>query len=252
METRSIWTSFKQELGYTTASIQYVELSRRMADDDHGDFLKSRKIRDTAKQYGLSVSELPEDFNIRIAKSYIIQVHSCVEHFLEEFHHLLGSPTYAHEYDRKKDNLLHWTMLNSLGTEASSPKYDLLYKICDYYRYVRNEIIHSGEATIGLRQSYGVLSDYRDETLKAPNMIDSICFDDQVLFARSARELLEVLYFESQYDWPLIVEKNRAELRRITQKCLEQPEKTTQKIHNYLRQSYPIPQTGIPNLLELL
>ena len=83
-------------------------------------------------------------------------------------------------------------------------------------------------------------------------MIDSICFDDQVLFARSARTLLEAIYFESKYNWPLIVEMNRAELRRITQKRLDKPETTMQKVQNYLRQSYPIPQTGIPGLLDLL
>lgn len=252
METKSIWTLFKRELGYTTASIQYVELSRRIADDTQGGILKGNSIRDAARQYGLSVSELPEDFGMRIAKSYIIQVHSCVERFLEDFHHLIGSPTYALEYDREKDNLLHWTIQNALSSTETSKEYNQVYRICDYYRYVRNDIIHFGAAKSGLRQSYGALSGFRDETLNAPNMIDSICFDDQVLFARSARTILEAIYFESQYDWPLIIEKNRTELRRITQKCLDKPEKTTQKVQNYLRQSYPIPQAGIPDLLELL
>ena len=249
METRNIWTSFKKELGYTTASIQYVELSRRIADD-RGSILKGSSVRSTAKQYGLSVSELPEDFSLRIAKSYIIQVHSCVELFLENFRHLIGSPTYALEYDRQMDNLLHWTTLNALGPAASSKEYDLLYRICDYYRFVRNDIVHSGEVAKGLRKSFSALAGFRDEKLNAPNMIDSICFDDQVLYARSARTLLEAIYFQSQYDWPLIVENNKVELRRITQKCSHNPEKTMQKVKNYLQQSYPIPQSGIPGPLE--
>ena len=251
METRNIWTSFKKELGYTTASIQYVELSRRIADDIHGGVLKGDTIRATAKQYGLSVSEIPEDFGVRIAKSYIIQIHSCVEHFLDDFRHLIGSPTCELE-KKKSDNLLCWTMQNVFDSTKINDEYRLLFKICDYYRYVRNEIVHSGEAEVGVRQAYSALAGFRDETLDAPNMIDSICFDDQVLFARSARTLLEAIYYESQYDWPLIVETNRVKLRRIAQKCLENPEKTTQKIQNCLRQSYPIPQTGIPDLLKLL
>ncbi len=252
METRNIWTAFKKELGYTTASIQYVELSRRIADNDHGSILKGSTVQNTAKQYGLSVSALPEDLSLRIAKSYLVQVHSCVERFLENFRHLIGSPTYALKYDRENDNLLHWTTINALGQAASSKEYNLLYRICDYYRYVRNEITHSGEATIGLRQSYGSLSGFRDERLSAPNMIDSICFDDQVLYARSARTLLEAIYFNSQFDWSLIMENNRVELRRITQRCSGKPEKAMIRITNYLQQRYPIPQTGIPDVLELL
>lgn len=251
METSSIWTSFKKDLGYATASIQYIELSRRIADDVHGCMLEGKSIRDAARQYGLSVSELPEDFSLRIAKSYIIQVHSCVERFLENFRHLIGSPTYGLEIE-KKDNLLHLTLQKVPIPVEKSKEYNQLFRICDYYRYVRNEIVHSGEAGIGLRQSYGALSGFRDDKLNAPNMIDCICFDDQVLYARSARTLLEAIYFRSQYDWPLIVEKNKAKIKTITQKCLNESEKTTQKIQYYLRQSYPIPPTGIPDLLELL
>ena len=114
MESKNIWTSFKKEIGYTTASIQYVELSRRLADDVCGSELSGDRIQNLAKHFNLSVSEIPEDFGTRIAKSYIVQIHSCVMHFLYDFKHLIGSPTYGLKYDREKDNLLHWTMEHAL------------------------------------------------------------------------------------------------------------------------------------------
>lgn len=73
----NIWTSFRKELGFTTASIQYVELTLRIANSEHKEELSDKKIINKAKQYNLSVSEIPEDINIRIAKNHIIQIHSC-------------------------------------------------------------------------------------------------------------------------------------------------------------------------------
>ena len=101
-------------------------VEKQRADDTHGGILKGNSIRNTARQYGLSVSELPEDFGMRIAKGYIIQIHSCVERFLEDFRHLIGSPTYALEYDREKDNLLHWTIQSALGPAAISKECNLV------------------------------------------------------------------------------------------------------------------------------
>ena len=252
MESKNIWTSFKNEIGYTTASIQYVELSRRLADDICGSELSGGRIQDLAKKYKLSVSEIPEDFGTRIAKNYIVQIHSCVMHFLNDFQHLIGSPTYGLKYNREKDNLLHWTMQHTLGTQSSSETYDVLYKICDYYRFARNEIIHSGQAQSGLRTAFSALSDFRDAKLHAPNSIDSICFDDQVLYARSARALLEAIYFNSQYDWQVIINHDKTEIKRITSRCSHEADKSTKKVYSYLRQTYPIPKEGIPNLIELI
>ena len=112
----NIWTSLKKELGFVTASIQYFELSFRVLQKEHKDILDNKGIEDLAKEYGLSVSQIPTDIESWLAGSYIIQVHSCVEKFLIDFHNLIGSPTYNIEYDYKKDiNYLDWTMMHSLG-----------------------------------------------------------------------------------------------------------------------------------------
>ena len=135
----NIWTQFKNELGYVTASIQYTELALRISKKEHGTELEPANIVKTARRFGLSVSEIPEDFGRRIVGSYIIQVHSCVEEFLDHFHKLIGSPTYKLSYD-KKDDYLHWTMINALGVH--SIHYDVYYRICDYYRLLESAPKH--------------------------------------------------------------------------------------------------------------
>ena len=74
LERRNIWTEFNNELGFSTASIQYIELTQRIAVKEHEIDLNGSEIIDTAKQYGLSVSELPNNIKLRIASNYIIQI----------------------------------------------------------------------------------------------------------------------------------------------------------------------------------
>lgn len=163
----NIWTQFKNELGYVTASIQYTELALRMSKGEHSSELAPTNIVKTAKQYGLSVSAIPEDFGRRIVGSYIIQVHCCVENFLDNFHKLVGSPTYKLSYDRNKDDHLHWTMKNALGTH--SVDYDVYYRICNYYRLLRNEIIHfDGKEDASLKAAFSLISRTEEENFELP------------------------------------------------------------------------------------
>ena len=91
----NIWTSFKNELGFATASIQYSELSFRVLNAEHKEEIKGRSLAEFARKYSLSVSTAPDDMGIRLIGNYIIQIHSCVERFLYSYHGLVGSSTYG-------------------------------------------------------------------------------------------------------------------------------------------------------------
>ena len=247
----NIWTQFKNELGYVTASIQYTELALRISKGEHASELDSSSIEKTAKRYNLSVSAIPEDFGTRIVGNYIIQVHCCVDEFLHNFKKLVGSPTHELSYDEEEDNYLHWTMKIALGDR--SKEYTEYYRICNYYRLLRNEITHyDGKKEASLKAAFSLIQKTGEQKLQAPNPLESICFDDQVLFARSARKLLEAIYFQSRYDWNAIVLKHKEDIGSIIASSKHDPEKTKRKVENYLKRLYPVPPVGIEDIVSLL
>ena len=73
----NILTELKNELGYANVTNQYIELSARTFQVDHG----NDNLQERAGMVGLSIATLPEDYLKRIANGYIIGVHSCVEHY---------------------------------------------------------------------------------------------------------------------------------------------------------------------------
>lgn len=245
MERKNIWTEFKNELGFTTASIQYIELACRIAAGEHNSDLSGSSIVDTAKKHGLSVSMLPKNIQSRIASNYIIQIHSCVERFLTEFQGLVGSPIQNLVYSSERGgNKLKWIMKHALSKTDAQDKE--LYDICNYYRLLRNAIIHKEEDSNEFRIAYSIAKSIDTGKLHAINKIDDLCFDDQVLFARSARSLLERIYTQSNYDWERIIDYETQTIKAIKLRYPNDKDKQIVHITNFIKRFYPIPNTGVP------
>ena len=121
---------------------------------------------------------------------------------------------------------------------------------------LRNEIVHHDEKeSASLKAAFSQLSKTGEEKLKAPNPIRSLCFDDQVLFARSARKLMEAIYFKSSYDWRTIVLEHKNDIDSIIGSSKHDCEKTKRRVVNYLRRIYPVPPDGpdgIEDIVSLL
>ena len=94
---------FKKELGYVNATNQYVELSIRITEKEHGSDLKN-DLRGLAQSVNLNISTLTEDYICRISKSYIVNIHSCFENFLKSFKLLPGSPTNITKSTKTKED----------------------------------------------------------------------------------------------------------------------------------------------------
>lgn len=255
----NIFTDFKKEIGFTTASIQYLELLLRMAEKNHSKVLEGKKLVETAKEYDLSVSVLPEDYSTRIAKNYIVQINLCVEHFLKNYRSLIGSATYGKTYDNKKDNSLHWTMVES---QIDLSMYNQQYRICDYYRIVRNDIIHSLKDRQSTKNAFAAIPCKQIDRLSAPNEMEDLCFDDQVLFARSAQELLKAIYFETEYDWKQIFQVRKADIKKLINKYIDickwnnytdnEKAKIMNRVVNYLQEDYPVTEKAKNEIEGLL
>lgn len=239
----NIFTELKSELGYTNVTNQYIELSARMFQMDH----KNDELRECARKVNLSIVALPESYLKRIANGYIIGVHSCVEHFLVNYRTLAGNPTHGYNYRAENDdNRLKWTLKicykNQIPQDVKQ-----LYCICNYYRLVRNEIIHSGDGRAELRHAKSELNNIDDALmisrvsgqLKAPNDFTALDFDDQVLFSRAARTICNRIYRDSQYDWDTVLEYYKDTIANFLL-ANDSNGKKKARIINFLSHIYPI------------
>ncbi len=106
MMSENLLSVFKKELGYVNATNQYVELSIRITEKEHSLDLRNN-LQGLAQSVNLNVSTLTEDYMCRISKSYIVNIHSCLENFLKSFKHLPGSPTNITEI-KKRVKTIGW------------------------------------------------------------------------------------------------------------------------------------------------
>lgn len=252
LETYGCEDCMVSEIQDANVTNQYIELAARTFQVDHG----NDDLQERAGMVGLSIATLPEDYLKRIANGYIIGVHSCVEHFLVQYRLLLGSPARGQNYSAEDDdNRLKW-ILNICYGNRIPHDVKQLYFICNYYRLVRNEIVHCGTGRVELRQAKTELNNLTDDLaisnirghLNAPNDFTNLNFDDQVLFSRAARTICDRIYKDSKYDWDVVLENYRTKINSFILSN-DSEEKKKARILNFLSQIYPI-NVNDPRLIE--
>lgn len=77
--------------------------------------------------------------------------------------------------------------------------------------------------------------------LNAPNGLDSLTFDDQVLFSRAAYNVAKYIFNNSQYDVNAIIEANREILNDLIMPFQEPGSRSraTKKVKYFIGLSYP-------------
>lgn len=251
----NILREFCDDLGYINVTNQYIELAARYYENEHG----NESVKDEARNVNLSLTELPEGYRARVARGYLIGVHSSFEKFLNTFKELTGNPTEkVNRYDPHIDkNELHWVLKACYGNNRP-PEVSEYYHICNYYRLTRNHSVHGGSLSSEYRMARAqvanldrsLLKSGMSDNLRAPNGIEALNFDDQVLFSRAARALAERIFKDSTYDWNEILEQNRSLLKEVTHTVCDNMPKRNTKIINFLAQTYPAKNQ--PELVECL
>lgn len=235
----NILSAFKNELGYVDATNQYVELAIRITEKDYGTVLKS-DLQRLAQSVNLNVSTLTEDYMSRISKSYIVNVNSCFENFLKSFRLLPGSPTNITKISKaKEDEWLDWTLKIAFSDVENDIKNDIV--ICEYYRLIRNCIVHNGESSANIKNKFALISTTGNPRLNAPNGLDSLTFDDQVLFSRATYNVAKYIFDNSQYDINTIIEAHRESLLGLI-KPFQEPSshsRAAKKIKYFISLFYP-------------
>lgn len=235
----NILSAFKNELGYVNATNQYVELSVRITERDYGTEMKNN-LCGLARDVNLNVSTLTEDYMCRISKSYIVNIHSCFEKFLKSFKLLPGSPTNITANKKTEDDdWLDWTLKIVFSSIDNDIKNDIV--ICEYYRLIRNCIVHNGEPSAALKNKFALIKTTDNPRLNAPNGLDSLCFDDQVLFSRAACRVAKYIFNNSQYDINTIIENYKESLIDLI-KPFQEPGsnlRAAKKVKYFIGLSYP-------------
>jgi len=237
--SENVLSAFKDELGYVNATNQYVELSVRITEKDYSSVLKN-DLQGLARSVNLNVSTLVEDYMSRISKSYIVNIHSCFENFLKTFKQLPGSPTNITEFAKKADDdWLEWTLKTSFSNSENNIKNDIV--ICEYYRLIRNCIVHNGEPSAELKNKFALIKTADNPRLNAPNRLDALTFDDQVLFSRAAYNVAKHIFNNSQYDINTIIETYKESLLDLI-KPFQEPgsnSRAAKKLKHFICLSYP-------------
>ena len=113
--------------------------------------------------------------------------------------------------------------------------------ICEYYRLIRNCIVHNGESSATLKNKRALIKTPGNSRLNAPNGLDSLTFDDQVLFSRAAYNVAKYIFNNSQYDINAIIKANRESLIDLI-KPFQEPgshSRATKKLKYLIGLSYP-------------
>ena len=235
----NILSDFRSELGYVNATNQYVELSVRIIERDYEAAIKN-DLQDLAKSVNLNVSYLSEDYICRISKSYIVNIHSCFENFLKNFKHLAGSPTNTTNITKnQEDDWLIWTLSIAIPIVDQDIKNDI--HICEYYRLLRNCIVHNGEYSAALKNQRALIKTENTPTLSAPNDLNSLTFDDQVLFSRAAYNVAKYIFNNSEYDINAIIEEHKESLIYLIKPFQElgSHSRAAKKAKRYINLLYP-------------
>lgn len=234
----NILSAFKKELGYVNATNQYVELSVRITDRDYESDLNNN-LCGLARSVNLNVSTLAEDYMCRISKSYIVNIYSCFENFLKTFKHLPGSPTNITKIAKNKDDdWLEWTLNISIPNNKKELKNDIT--ICEYYRLIRNIIVHNGEYSSTIKNKRALINCNYNPKLNAPNDLNALNFDDQVLFSRATYNVARCIFNNSQYDINAIIQANKGDLIELI-KPFKEPSshsRAVKKVKHYVNQLY--------------
>lgn len=176
-------------LGQADAGLEWLEVGLRhlRAEHEAGGDQRTDKL---AEMYGVKVNA----FNWQVivqqwARLQLVSVCQYFEWFLDEFRREF--PRSFRSKDSKKEGPIQYT-LDILGVPAKEAGL-LDIAILDYYRLVRNRFLHDVDAEepkkLATRRE-AIRADIPDsqyQRLNAPNEIESMQFDDFILFTRALK-----------------------------------------------------------------
>lgn len=213
MQEKNVLNSFKDILGKYCAINQFIELSNRCFTAEHNKEMKKRDtFIDLATKYDVTLTNYDANSIVsEICRSYIVNVHLCLETFLKAICHQIKNYGKNEYSPRNQDeSYLSCVMRNICGNKMPDD-IKAIYELCEYYRLIRNTSVHDLYEINLHKREYRKIQDYnykkeaRFAQLVAPNRYENISFDDFVMFSRSCVELSTYIFEKMSYDYKKIV-----------------------------------------------
>lgn len=200
---QSLYNKLKTDLGLSDAVNEYIEVLVRKLESES---LSEEEFQEIATKYDIKVNDVSvNDATSKIRRYYIVSTYQIQENFLISLNDYLNR--YAKEYRERKDgeSMLKYLCYRLLDMQKVKDESYLYYLICDYYRLVRNYVVHVEDerkidnAYLAVKERSADISD-KFPKLIAPNDVGEIGFEDFVLYSRSLKKLAQKLLYELQYD----------------------------------------------------
>lgn len=183
----------KVRLGWSDSVVQATSLAVRLLLKDlqnHSD--RSARLRELCSELGVRVDDFEEkEFLARTYQLQVIAVYEQLEEFLKALQR--ESPLSANwDSSGSNEDKLSW-FWNNMSLEQRRNSLAVLCKdICNYYRLVRHEFLHSlGSEAKLLSAAEALRVRVRTQPefgkLDAPSAYSAIGFDDFILFTRSVK-----------------------------------------------------------------
>jgi hypothetical protein len=192
-------------LGETDALVELTELATRFFTASAIQSNDVRKfVEEQSLQHGIRVDLAELDLVSRhLARSYIVTIYQSAERFLHEFRkeHIA---LYQKPWIGDADDIdpLTVTLRNVAETQSDAEKavgIDLISRF-QYYRIVRNWVVHTKESDVSKPQGkFNEIVPYSSEhqqklaSLNAPSPPTSLAFDDFICFSRLTKLIAEKL-----------------------------------------------------------
>lgn len=233
MGEKQIYNRFKSRLGEYCSVCQFIELTTKCFDSNYSSILQNTcDFWALCSENGVSLASNDlEKAVTHVPQTYILIIHTCFEEFLQNLYQELKK-TSLNSFSEKKDGESYLECVYKNVRTKNRPKtIDVSFQLCEYYRLVRNYIVHQNINIKTVKAKYKAVSDLyasistkRYGKLHAPNLPQKLSFDDFIFFSKSCLEISTYLHESLKLDYFKILKtasnktlykwKNQTEERR--------------------------------------
>ncbi|MDU4848512.1 hypothetical protein [Clostridium sp.] len=208
------YNEFKKKLGERDAIVQFTELMTRDFMKIYGNEVKnSNFLRNKSNEYELNLTCF--DYKLLINKlvgSYIINVNVCFEEYLRKVYGKIRK--YFKNYiPKKQEESLLECVLNNLDESKMDEKLHYYYRVCEYYRLLRNFFVHGKKdikdnRELLLKEINKAAKKYKIDSWEIPNKLEEVNYNDFKLFSISSLKVGKFIITSLVYDVEKIYENN--------------------------------------------
>lgn len=209
MGEKQIYNQFKSRLGEYCSVCQFTELTTKCFNSNYSSILQNtynfsslcseNGVFLSSNDVGKAVTHMPQ--------TYILIIHICFEEFLQKLYHELRK-TSLNSFSEKKDGESYLECIyKNVRTKNRPETVDASFQLCEYYRLVRNYIVHQNINIRAVKAKYKTVSVLYDSIstkrygkLHAPNLPQNLSFDDFIFFSKSCLEISAYLHKSLKLD----------------------------------------------------